>query len=156
MGTPLFYLNGGRLENQLVEMAGGISTNRELPAGGRPGRTLSVAHLNSLDPEIIFISAFISSTVEDFYTECFRLGVHVRAVQTRRIYTHPAPGWDFGSPRWILGLMYLASVFHPDHCDFDITAEAKTFYRTFYGMDFVQKDVNRSFSKPATRWKWTA
>jgi len=154
MGKPLFYIRGGRLENQLAETAGGINVNRKLEASGRPGRSLSVAQLNELDPEVIFISAFISNSVEDFHAECLRLGVTAQAVQNRRIYTHPAPGWDFGSPQWILGLMYLATTLHGDLCRIDVMEEAEAFYRHFYGIGFSLPDVNRSFSKPAAGWHW--
>ena len=37
MGKPLFYINGGRMENQLVEAAGGISLNKQLPPADGPG-----------------------------------------------------------------------------------------------------------------------
>jgi pyruvate-formate lyase-activating enzyme len=154
MGKPLFYIRGGRLENQLVETAGGTSVNRRLEASGRPGRSLSVDQLNELDPEIIFISAFISNSVEDFHAECLRLGVTAQAVRTGRIYTHPAPGWDFGSPQWILGLMFMATTLHGDLCSLDVTAEAEAFYRRFYGIGFSASEVNRSFSKPVAGWRW--
>ena len=154
MGKPLFYLNGGRMENQLVETAGGVSVNRELPPGGRPGRSLTVSELNRLNPEVIFISAFLSNSVDDFYTECLQHGLQIDAVRNRRIHVHPAPGWDFGSPRWILGLMYIASILHPDRCGFNIMAEADAFYRDFYDSPFDPHDTNRSFSKPHRRWQW--
>lgn len=154
MGKPLFSIRRGRLENQLAETAGGTSVNRLLEASGRPGRSLSVARLNELDPEVIFISAFISNSVEDFHAECLRLGVTAKAVQQGRIYTHPAPGWDFGSPQWILGLMYLATTLHGELCPIDVMAEAEAFYRQFYGIGFSPSDVNRSFSKPVAGWRW--
>jgi pyruvate formate lyase activating enzyme len=154
MGTPLFYLNAGRMENHLVEIAGGISVNRELTETGRPGRTISADQLNALNPEVIFISAFISNSVEDFYEDCLRLCVNVTAVRERRIYTHPAPGWDFGSPRWILGLMYIASVLHPTAYPVDVIAEAQAFYRDFYDEAFSPEAQNRSFSKPTNPWRW--
>ncbi len=154
MGKPLFYFDGGRMENQLVELAGGISLNRQLPPGGRPGRNLTVDRLNRLDPDIIFISAFLSNPVEDFHAECLALGVTARAVRRRQIFVHPAPGWDFGSPRWILGLLYMASVFHPERCGVDIMAEARDFYRRFYDIEFCPGSVNRSFAKPASTWRW--
>jgi pyruvate formate lyase activating enzyme len=154
MGKPLFYINGNRLENQLVETAGGVSVNRQLPAGGRPGRTQTVSELNRLNPEIIFISAFISNAAEDFHAECLEQDIRVDAVKKRQIYNHPCPGWDFGSPRWILGLMYIASILHPDRCFFNIMAEADAFYRDFYGIPFDPLDANRSFSKPSRQWRW--
>jgi len=154
MGKPLFCIKGERLENQLVEAAGGISLNKEIECNGRPGMQISVEELNALNPEVIFISAFLSSSVKDFYDECCEAGVNVEAVRNKRIYTHPAPGWDFGSPRWILGLMYIANILHPDIFHFDIFAEAEKFYRKFYGTNFSLADLNRSFSKPSRKWKW--
>jgi pyruvate formate lyase activating enzyme len=154
MGKPLFYINGNRLENQLVETAGGVSLNRQLPEGGRPGRTQTAADLNRLNPEVIFISAFISNPAEDFHAECLRQDIQIDAVRMGRIYNHPCPGWDFGSPRWILGLMYIASILHPGRCSFDITAEADAFYHEFYGIPFDPLDANRSFGKPSRYWRW--
>lgn len=154
MGKPLFHINGGRMENQLVETAGGTSLNRALPKGGRPGRTLAVDELNRLNPEVIFVSAFLGNPISDFYDECMQLGLQIDAVRNRRIYTHPAPGWDFGSPRWILGLMHIAATLHPQKCAFDVAAEADRFYRTFYGLPWRPDDGNRSFSKPSRHWRW--
>ena len=153
MGKPLFCINGERMENQLVETAGGIAVNKGLNTSGRPGETVLVHHLNEFNPEIIFISAFISSPVDDFYKECLRAGIQVDAVKNRRIYTHPAPGWDFGSPRWILGLMYISNMLHPDIFQFDVLREADKFYKKFYGVPFVPANINRSFSKPSSAWK---
>lgn len=154
MCKPLFYINGGRLENQLVETAGGHSVNRSIPAGGRPGGAITVQELNRLNPEYIFISAFISSPVDDFYRDCLELGINADAVRNKKIFKHPAPGWDFGSPRWILGLMFIASVLHPEHCRFDVMKEAETFYEDFYGLPFDLKSINLSFSKPDQNWRW--
>lgn len=154
MAKPLFYINGKRLENNLVELAGGESLNKQLPFGGRPGRMISVEQLNELNPEIIFISAFLSNSPEDFLTECRSLGVDAEAVHGGRVYAHPAPGWDFGSPRWILGLLHMAQVFHPRRCDYDVMAEASELHRRFYGVEFNPLDVNRSFAKPSDNWRW--
>lgn len=154
MGTPLFALNGGRLENRLVEYASGISVNKRLKGEGRPGRTIRPDQINTLNPDVIFISAFISEPVPEFYSRCLKSGITANAVVLKQIHTHPAPGWDFGSPRWILGLMFIASVLHPDQCDFDVIAEARYFYRTFYNIDFNPLSVNRSFSKPSRLWRW--
>lgn len=154
MAKPLFYINHGRLENQLVETAGGISVNRSMDSVGRPGRNFTKERLIALNPEVIFISAFISNSVTDFCEECLQLDIQVNAVKNERIYTPPSPGWDFGSPRWILGLMYMANVLHPKIFNFDVMEEARQFYRRFYQMDFLLPHVNRSFSKPDREWQW--
>ncbi|WP_020586190.1 radical SAM protein [Desulfobacter curvatus] len=154
MAKPLFYINHGRLENRLVETAGGISVNKSMDSVGRPGRNLTKEKLIALNPDVIFISAFISNSVTDFYQECLESDIQVNAVKNQQIYTPPSPGWDFGSPRWILGLMYMANVLHPQIFDFDVMEEAKRFYRRFYQMEFSLPHVNRSFSKPDKEWRW--
>lgn len=153
MGKPLFCIKGGRMENQLIEAAGGISVNKELDCSGRPGMRISVEQLNKLNPDIIFISAFISNSVEDFYDECIKDGINVEAVKNKRIYTHIAPGLDFGSPRWILGLMYMANILHPDIFNFNVIKEVEQFYQKFYNIDFTLANLNRSFAKPSNKWK---
>ncbi len=154
MGKPNFCIKGSRLENQLIEAAGGINVNKEVNGSGRPGMSITYDELKSLNPEVIFISSFLSSTVEDFYMEFSKAGLDVDAVRNQRIYTHPSPCWDFGSPRWILGLMHIANVLHPEVFHFDIIAEATMFYQKFYNMDFNISEVNRSFGKPSSKFKW--
>ncbi|WP_449240426.1 radical SAM protein [Desulfoscipio gibsoniae] len=154
MGKPLFSLMGSRFENQLVEAGGGISVNKEIECSGRPGSRISAEELNVLNPDVIFISAFLSSSVDDFYAECCKAGINAEAVKNKRIYTHPAPGWDFGSPRWILGLLHMANMLHPEVYHFDVWAEAAGFYKQFYGVDFSLPEINRSFSKPSSKWQW--
>ncbi|MDI6604368.1 MAG: radical SAM protein [Thermoanaerobacteraceae bacterium] len=156
MGKPLFCIKGGRMENQLVETAGGISVNKELDCSGRPGMRITAKQLNKLNPDIIFISAFISNSVEDFYDECIKDGINTGAVKNKRIYTHIAPGFDFGSPRWILGLMYIANNLHPDIFNFNVIKEAEQFYEKFYNMNFTLSNLNRSFAKPDNKWKLKA
>ncbi|MDD2568777.1 MAG: radical SAM protein [Clostridia bacterium] len=154
MGKPLFCMKAGRMENQLVLTAGGNSVNGELEIEGRPGGKISVEVFKKLNPEIIFISSFISSTVKDFKWECEKENLNVDAVKNNKIYEHLAPGWDFGSPRWILGLMYIANILHPNVFNFDLNKEADMFYQKFYEQDFNLKEVNRSFSKPSCNWQW--
>lgn len=154
MGKARFCIKGERLENQLVEAAGGISVNKELDCDGRPGMKITVEQINKLNPEVIFISSFLSNSVEDFYDECCEIGIDVEAVRNKKIYTHLAPVWDFGSPRWIFGLMYIANVLHPELFHFDLLKEADIFYYRFYNRDFYLTELNRSFSKPSSKWQW--
>ncbi|WP_242664346.1 ABC transporter substrate-binding protein [Chlorobium sp. N1] len=153
MGTPLFSLEYQRLENTLVELAGGTSINKALAGTGRPGMKVSPEQVNEHNPEIIFISSFMQSPLDEFYRSCTELGITAEAVTKSRIHTPPIPCTDFGSPRWILGLMYIANCLHPETFSFDIETEAKAFYRKFYGMEFCLADINRSFAKPSRWWQ---
>ena len=149
MGKPLFALEEDRLENQLVEMAGGISINKTLSLKGRPGRKISVQTLNELNPDIIFISSFLDCPLDEFYAHAHAQGIAVNAISHQRIYTHLAPCFDFGSPRWILGLMHIANMLHPELYHFDVLHEAKCFYEEFYESKLDIASINRSFAKPS-------
>lgn len=156
MGKPLFAIQGERFENQIAQLAGGDSVNQRLDLKGRPGMTIDRDVLNDLNPEVMFISSFMSSPIKDFHAECLRLGIEVDAVRNMRIYTPPVPASDFGGPRWVLGLLFLANVLHPERFNFDLAREADIFYREFYGMTFTPDKLNRSFGKPSNTWNWDA
>jgi pyruvate formate lyase activating enzyme len=154
MGKPLFAINGPRFENSLVELAGGHSVNRELELAGRPGMTIKVGTFLALNPEVILISSFLSNRIPDFHAECLQLGLEVDAVRNLRIYTPPVPSSDFGCPRWILGLLFLANTLHPDRFSFDLAKEADDFFKQFYGIPYTPSQLNRSFGKPSQNWNW--
>jgi len=144
MGHPLFALNPGRFEGKLVEAAGGTYVNRAIKREGKPGVTISRGEFLSLNPEYIFTSGFLTSTVGDTMRYCTNHSLDVPAVASGQVYTmHPS--WDFGSPRWILGLMTIANTIHPDLFDFSIEDEADRFYRKFYGVTYHSVATNRSF-----------
>lgn len=144
MGYPLFALNAERFETNLVEAAGGECLNKQLMRKGKPGMTLSREEFMAMNPDLIFISGFLSCPVSDFYDYCIRHDLLVNAVKNNRIYGH-FPLWDFGSPRWVLGLMHIANTLHPEIFDFDMEKEADEFYREFFNQPFDRKTANRSF-----------
>ena len=152
MGHPLFALNPGRFEGKLVEAAGGTYVNREIGREGKPGVTLSREEFVALAPEYLFTSGFLTSTVDDTLRYCAEHGLDIPAVRDGRVYSM-RPSWDFGSPRWILGLMAIANTLHPDLFAFDIEEEADMFYHRFYGLPYRATDANRSFAHPGTEWR---
>jgi pyruvate formate lyase activating enzyme len=152
MGKPWFCINADRMENNLIECAGGSSLNRLVPGKGRPGTEISPGRLNDLDPAIIFISSLFDSPLEDFHAECVKEGIDVQATRNSRVHRHPIPVSDFGSPRWVLGLMHIANVLHPDLFQFDVIEEARVFYDRFYQAEFHNGQVNLSFGKPLQSW----
>ena len=144
MGYPLFALNAERFETNLVAAAGGTCLNKHLTRKGKPGVTITREELMALNPDIIFISGFLSCPVSDFYDYCIKHDLKVNAVKNNRIYDH-FPLWDFGSPRWVLGLMHIANILHPEIFNFNMEKEANTFYTTFFKQSFDAKKANRSF-----------
>ena len=132
----------------------GYSVNKEIDADGRPGETLTPDELMAINPEVVFISAFLSTPVKSFYQSCAENAIDIPAIRARRVYLHPSPGWDFGNPRWILGLMNMANLLHPDIYHFDLEEESQHFYRDFYRTEYEPSAINRSFSKPTRYWSW--
>ena len=149
MGMPLFALNAGRFEVCLAETAGGEVVNRQIVRKGKPGVNLSVDEFSALNPSILIISGFLSAPPEDYLRTCTELGLRAEAVSRGAVYALP-PGWDFGSPRFVLGLMAIANILHPDRCSFDLDAETALFYRRFYGRDPETARPNRSFCMPGS------
>lgn len=148
MGYPLFALNAERFETNLVEAAGGTCVNKRIERKGKPGVNIPKEELMALDPEIMMISGFLSSPASDYLRYCSEHGIETAATQTGQVYNVPA-GWDFGSPRWILGFMFLANAIHPEIFDFDLEEEQREFYRKFYGISSGAILQNRDFSRPA-------
>jgi len=144
MGYPLFALNAERFETNLVEAAGGTCLNKKLIRKGKPGITISKQELMDLNPDIIFISGFLSCPASDFYDYCIKHDLMVNAVKNNKIYDH-FPLWDFGSPRWILGLMHIANTLHPELFNFGMEKEANLFYNQFFNKPFDTNKANRSF-----------
>ena len=145
MGHPLFALNPGRFEGKLVEAAGGTYVNRAIRREGKPGVTITRREFLDLAPDFLFTSGFLTSTVEDTLRYCRDHSLDVPAVHEGHVVTmHPS--WDFGSPRWILGLMMIANILHPELFDFSIEDEANLFYRKFYGVPYRSVATNRSFA----------
>lgn len=147
MCAPFFALNAERFEIQLVESAGGSCVNKRLTRSGKPGVNVSREELLSWNPEHIFISGLFSAPQEDYYATCRENGLWVDAVNSGRIHTIP-PGWDFGNPRWILGLMHMANILHPEQFHFDLSTETEQFYRNFFGSTPDRLVTNRSFYQP--------
>lgn len=153
MGKPLFCLNAERMENSLVEFAGGSSVNKQVEGKGRPGFGITPETLNQLNPEHIFISSFFSNRPDDFYADCIEAGIDVEAVRNYNIHIHPVPVSDFGSPRWVLGLLHIANVLHPEIFQFNVPAETAEFYHRFYNTEYMPDKINKSFGKPLSTWK---
>lgn len=149
MGSPLFALNAGRMENNLVAFSGGVSINKQLQKEGKPGVNVSPSFINEHNPDTIFISGFLSRPLDEFYALCRQYGIEADAVKQQRVYAVP-PSWDFGNPRWILGLMYITDRLYPGNSGIDLKKEADEFYMQFYGMPFKEATPNRSFHRPSS------
>jgi iron complex transport system substrate-binding protein len=69
----------------------------------------------------------------------------LKAVQDKRVYLAPtAPfGWIDRPPsvNRLIGLSWLANIFHGEKFPFDIRSETRAFYKLFYHVDITEPDL---------------
>jgi len=150
LGHPLIAIFGDKFECNLVEAAGGRPVNKDIARDDSPGMTIPAATLAALDPDIILITGAIDYPVSDFYDFCVKGGLDIRAVRDKRVYgMHPYN--TGGRPDWILGLMAVANIIHPEIFNFDMKEFADRFYRRFLGMKFHSASRSRSVTHTEAR-----
>jgi pyruvate-formate lyase-activating enzyme len=135
LGHPLIAVFEEKLECRLVEMAGGRLTNRMLARESRPGITISGEQFRRMAPDIIIVSDAAAWPVEDFIAWCKEHDLNVPAVRNGNVF-HTTPYRASINPDWILGVMRLAQILHPDVFPFDLCREAEDFCREFFNMPF--------------------
>jgi ABC-type Fe3+-hydroxamate transport system, periplasmic component len=99
----------------------------------------TIEQIASWDPDSIFVIAYFS----DLGSVLAKLKDDPRwaalgAVKAGRLYGFAGDyySWDQPDPRWILGTQWIAKKLNPDRLKgMDMKAEARSFYRDFYGMD---------------------
>ncbi|HET6419826.1 MAG TPA: radical SAM protein [Geobacteraceae bacterium] len=147
LGHPLIAVFGDKFECNLVETAGGSCVNRDIERDDSPGMTIPVETLNRLNPDIILITGAIGYPESDFLKFCLERGLNVRAVADRKVY-NMYPYNSSGRPDWILGLMHMANIIHPEIFDFRMKEIADEFYRRFLGIELHSARQGRSISHP--------
>ena len=149
LGHPLIAVFGDKFECNLVEIAGGHSLNKDLVRDDTPGMTLPEETLKMLDPDVILITGAIAYPVHDFYRFCMNNGLgNIAAVRNRMVFgMHPYN--TGGRPDWILGLMRIANILHPELFSFDMNRLAEEFYDRFLGVGLLSVKHSRSVTHPA-------
>lgn len=137
LGHPLIAMFTDKMESRLIETAGGRLANHQIQRERRPGITLSTEQFLSLAPDIIIVSASAAWPRETFIAFCRENGLDVPAVRTGRVF-HLHPYRCSTNPDWILGLMGLANLIHPEIFSFELAQEADRFYREFFNLSFEQ------------------
>jgi iron complex transport system substrate-binding protein len=134
--------NRGSINTEIIERAGGRNV---VDAGGARGGIVDVSLEQVLkwNPDTIITTdaGFIKALMGD------ATWATVDAVKRGHIYLSPSLpyGWVDAPPSLnrLLGLQWLASLFFPDRYKVDIRAEAKDFYRLFYGVQLDDALLDR-------------
>jgi pyruvate-formate lyase-activating enzyme len=135
LSHPLIAMFDEKMESRLIETAGGCLTNRLLERDGRPGITISKDQFCMMSPDIIIVSSAAAWPVEDFIAFCNQNRLDVPAIKSQSVF-HLHPYRASTNPDWILGLLRLANIIHPEVFRFKLRDEADRFYQEFYGVPF--------------------
>lgn len=139
---PVVYMGGnssylttapsGMYQSSLIHLAGGVNAGAALD--GDYWTEVSYETVLTYNPDVIIIPSGADYTADDIKNDAQLASLD--AVKNSAIYTMPSgiEEWDSPIPSGILGAMWLTSVLHPDLYSADtFTAEAVSFYETFYG-----------------------
>lgn len=119
---PLSPMYATKLGNTLVEMAGGISLNIEGNFHERTHAEYTAEELNRLDPDIILISGHFAPPIDEFLMTCKDLGISCRATEQRKVYAMDSV-FSSGDLGWLVSLMDVANILHPDVCKYSLENE---------------------------------
>jgi len=132
----------GSINSEILERAGGQNVVGEVP--GRRGLVqMTMEKILLADPEIIVTwdRNFFESVWKD------PLWGRVSAVKNKRVYLSPVYpfGWIDRPPsiNRLIGLKWMASLFHPDRFPMDIEQETRRFYELFYHVKLPDADLER-------------
>jgi iron complex transport system substrate-binding protein len=126
------------MQTILVEEAGGIAVWKETWSGQAWSR-VSFEQIAAWDADHIFITSYFTDVdeVKALLTH-EPLWESLRAVQKGNIHAFPSDyySWDLPDPRWILGLMWIATRLFPgDFNHVDLHDEVRNFFEEMYFMD---------------------
>jgi len=116
---PLSPMYASKFGNTLVEMAGGLSLNKQEDFQESVHAEYSVEALNQLDPDVIIISGHFSPPLKEFFATCSSLGITCKALSTGRVYIMNSE-FTSGNVGWLISLMDVAKLIHPELFGFNL------------------------------------
>jgi iron complex transport system substrate-binding protein len=139
------------IQTRMTVMAGGLPVWKDANPG-QGWTSVTLEQILAWNPAVIFLVSYTRNP-DDVVQGLFGDSTwrHVPALKARRIHAFAGDvySWDQPSPRWILGLSWMAKKLHPGiFSDLDVISLAQEFYRTAYGWDAA---VFREKVRPALR-----
>lgn len=128
---------------------GAVNVGQELTADN--SIQVNMEQVYAWNPDVILVTNFTTAQPKDLYDNA--VGSYdwsgVAAVQNKRVYKMPlglyrgyTPGAD--TP---VTLLWLAKTVYPDlFQDIDVTAKAKEYYKTVFGVDLTDAQINSIFA----------
>jgi iron complex transport system substrate-binding protein len=128
--------NRGSINTEIIERAGAINVAEGLGGGGNISNA-SLEQIIAWQPDIVVTldrAFFANVRSKSGWGQ-------VRAIGNGHVYLAPSLPWGWidapPSLNRLIGLRWLASLFHPAEADLDLRAETRAFYDLFYGVSLT-------------------
>lgn len=132
--------NKGNYNGWQIELVGGVNASGDVEGNGT---TISPEQIAEWDPDVILLNSFEAELgVDRIYNDPI-LSL-TKAAQDRKVYKMPLGGyrWDPPSQESPLSWMWLANLLHPEIFSYDLRGEMKTAYKSLYGYDLSDDEID--------------
>ena len=125
-------------QDEMIETAGGINAGQDLP--GSQWAKINAEDIISWDPDYIILSnSCTEADLEEILNDPALSTVS--AVKNGQVYIFPSTlgWWDFPLPQSMLGIIWTATIIHPDiFSDIDMLSLANEIYLFMYGYSYSE------------------
>jgi iron complex transport system substrate-binding protein len=126
------------MQTAMTGLAGGVPVWRKANPG-RGWATVTLEQILAWDPDEMFVvSYWRDPSIAVGFLRSNPAWQQLRAMRSGKVYAFAGDfySWDQPSPRWVLGLTWMAKKLYPERFkDIDIVAAAADFYHVAYGLD---------------------
>lgn len=139
---------GGEFQDGTIKMAGGINVAGD-ESGDRWFGFFDPEDILYWNPEVIILPAYCGDSADDVLNDPELQDVS--AVKEGRVYNMPrfTESWDTPVPEGVLGLIWMAQLFHPEEFeDIDMAQEIRDFSNTFYEYNPTDEEIDRILNDP--------
>jgi len=140
LGTSaLRVASGAMYQSRMVELAGGVPVTAGLPGSWQ---NVNIEQVLIWNPDVILIVPY--SPVEPAQILSDPLWAAVEAVKTGRVHKMPQLlfAWDTPIPESVLGILWMAELFHPGEIELEFAELARAFYWEFYRCELKEEELN--------------
>lgn len=132
--------NTGNYNAWQIELVGGINASDDVEGNGT---TISPEQVAAWDPDVILLNSFEAELGVNRVYEDPILSL-TKAAQNKKVYKMPLGGyrWDPPSQESPLSWMWLANLLHPDVFQYDLRAEMKRAFKSLYGYDLSDSEID--------------
>lgn len=135
--SPYSVASTSMIQADIIDMAGGRNAVSGLDVKGSFAE-VNVEQIMAWDPEVIWIPAYASYTVESLLAD--PQWKDIKAVKAKAVYRFPSSlePWDYPTASAVLGLRWAMHKLHPELLGLDeLKRHADDFYSLVYGKKFT-------------------